>query len=244
MRNILARGGIEFLAVLLGITASLWIDKNQKQSDLEQERISVYKIISNEISQIIEYTDVRLEFYEKQKEKIDYLFDNWETFNSNEIDDPYKFTYDIWTTGTYMYSPNFSTFEALKSNGQFNLVDKEIRKKFGDLFMLMSYIKKIENNENEAREKLLTYIARNHSEIQYQYSYSNPGTKDKFENFLIVLEKLFFSAIADITLILSSLDTVGFKIISLKSRLTFSNLLRFCISSSTLFSSEFSLDIS
>ncbi|SVB62263.1 uncharacterized protein METZ01_LOCUS215117 [marine metagenome] len=30
MKNILARGGIEFLAVLLGITASLWIDKNQK----------------------------------------------------------------------------------------------------------------------------------------------------------------------------------------------------------------------
>ena len=80
MKNILARGGIEFLAVLLGITASLWIDKNQKQSDLEQERISVYKIISNEISQIIEYTDVRLEFYEKQKEKIDYLFDNFFRF--------------------------------------------------------------------------------------------------------------------------------------------------------------------
>jgi len=192
MKNILARGGIEFLAVLLGITASLWIDKNQRQSDIEQERISVYEIISNEISQIINYTDERLEYYEKQSAKIDYLFDNWETFNSNEIDDPYKFTYDIWTTGTYMYSPNFSTFDALKSNGQFNLVDKEIRKKFGDLFMLMSYIKKIENNENEAREKLLTYIARNHSEIQYQYSYSNPGTKDKFENFLIVLEKTRF----------------------------------------------------
>ena len=27
-----------------------------------------------------------------------------------------------------MYNPNFSTFDALKSNGQFNLVDKEIRK--------------------------------------------------------------------------------------------------------------------
>ena len=35
----------------------------------------------------------------------------------------------------------------------------------------------------------MTYIARNHSELQYQYSYLNPGTKDKFENFLIVLEK-------------------------------------------------------
>ena len=29
MKNILARGGIEFLAVLLGITGSLWIDENQ-----------------------------------------------------------------------------------------------------------------------------------------------------------------------------------------------------------------------
>ncbi len=189
MKNILARGGIEFLAVLLGITVSLWIDKNQRQSDIEEERIMVHEIINNEITQIIDYTDERLLYYEEQNKKIDYLFDNWETFHISEIDDPFKFTYDIWTTGTYMYSPNFSTFDGLKSNGQFNLVDKDIRKKFGELFMLMSYIKKIEGNENEAREKLLTYIARNHAELQFQYSYSNPGTKDKFENFLIVLEK-------------------------------------------------------
>ena len=192
MKNILARGGIEFLAVLLGITASLWIDKNQRLTDTEQERIEVYQIISNEISQIINYTDEKLEYYKIQSEKIDFLFDNWETFNSREIEDPYQFTYDIWTTGTYMYSPNFSTFDALKSNGQFNLVDKEIRKIFGDLFMWMSYIKKIENNENEARERLLTYVARNHSELQYQYPFINPGTKDRFENFLIVLEKTRF----------------------------------------------------
>ena len=30
MKNMLARGGIEFLAVLLGITGSLWIDQNQE----------------------------------------------------------------------------------------------------------------------------------------------------------------------------------------------------------------------
>ena len=189
MKNILARGGIEFLAVLLGITGSLWIDKNQRQSDIEEERTMVHEIINNEITQIINYTEERLQYYEEQNKKIDYLFDNWETFHISKIDDPFKFTYDIWTTGTYMYSPNFSTFDGLKSNGQFNLVDKDIRKKFGELFMLMSYIKKIEGNENEAREKLLTYIARNHAELQFQYSYSNPGTKDKFENFLIVLEK-------------------------------------------------------
>ena len=61
MKKILTRGGVEFLAVLLGITASLWIDKNQKLSDIEEERNKVYQIISNEISQIIRYTDERLE---------------------------------------------------------------------------------------------------------------------------------------------------------------------------------------
>ena len=30
MKNILARGGIEFVAVLLGISGSLWIDNNKK----------------------------------------------------------------------------------------------------------------------------------------------------------------------------------------------------------------------
>ena len=44
MRNILARGGIEFLAVLLGITSSLWIDNNKKLADIESERIVVHQI--------------------------------------------------------------------------------------------------------------------------------------------------------------------------------------------------------
>jgi len=34
VKNILARGGIEFLAVLLGITLSLWVDENSKNKDI------------------------------------------------------------------------------------------------------------------------------------------------------------------------------------------------------------------
>ena len=33
MKNILARGGIEFIAVLLGLTGSLWIDANVKENE-------------------------------------------------------------------------------------------------------------------------------------------------------------------------------------------------------------------
>ena len=37
MKNILARGGIEFLAVLLGISGSLYIDDLQKQNDMKNQ---------------------------------------------------------------------------------------------------------------------------------------------------------------------------------------------------------------
>ena len=35
MKNILARGGIEFLAVLLGISASLWIENSRSERELQ-----------------------------------------------------------------------------------------------------------------------------------------------------------------------------------------------------------------
>ena len=38
MKNLLARGGIEFLAVLLGISGSLWIENNKQEAELELER--------------------------------------------------------------------------------------------------------------------------------------------------------------------------------------------------------------
>ena len=55
MKNILARGGIEFLAVLLGITASLWIDKNQNQNENESERIKILTSLQMEIDEINNY---------------------------------------------------------------------------------------------------------------------------------------------------------------------------------------------
>ena len=77
MKNILARGGIEFLAVLLGITSSLWIDNNKKLADIESERIVVHQILSDEIESIIDYTSERIEYYNKQDSTIDYLYNNF-----------------------------------------------------------------------------------------------------------------------------------------------------------------------
>ncbi|SVC63230.1 uncharacterized protein METZ01_LOCUS316084 [marine metagenome] len=189
MKNILARGGVEFLAVLLGITASLWIDKNQKESEIELDRINVHQIIEKEISEIIQFTDKRLDYYNKQNDNIVFLFENYETFNTDKIEDAGQLIYDIFTTGTYMYNPNFSTFGALKNDGRFNLIDNELRKKLSELTMLMDYIKKIESNENKARGVLLNYISTNHPEIHHKYPHSGwLQSEGKAENFLRILE--------------------------------------------------------
>tara|TARA_B100001013_G_scaffold101684_1_gene57625 strand:- start:1007 stop:1141 length:135 start_codon:yes stop_codon:yes gene_type:complete len=38
MKNILARGGIEFLAVFLGIALSLWVDGINKKKSLKNKK--------------------------------------------------------------------------------------------------------------------------------------------------------------------------------------------------------------
>ena len=45
MKNILARGGIEFLAVLFGITISLWVEDSRQNSDMQKKIIDDYKNI-------------------------------------------------------------------------------------------------------------------------------------------------------------------------------------------------------
>ena len=189
MKNILARGGVEFLAVLLGITASLWIDKNQKASEIELDRINVHQIIEKEISEIIQFTDKRLDYYNNQNANIIFLFENYNTFNTDEIEDADQLIYDIFTTGTYMYNPNFSIFDALKNDGRYNLIDGEIRKKLNEYNMLMDYIKKIESNENKARGVLLNYISINHPDVHYKYPHSRSLQSDGTSiNFLKILE--------------------------------------------------------
>jgi hypothetical protein len=45
MKNILARGGIEFLAVFLGIALSLWVDDYQEEKDIKIRLMDDYKKI-------------------------------------------------------------------------------------------------------------------------------------------------------------------------------------------------------
>ncbi len=119
MKNILARGGIEFIAVLLGISISLWIEKNNQASELNDKVEEVHNIVFAEVSELIKYTDSRLERYDMQDSDIDFLFDNWDSFNINNAEKPSQFSISIFST-TYMeFRPNLSTLQTLKKRWSF-----------------------------------------------------------------------------------------------------------------------------
>ena len=68
MRNILAKGGVEFLAVFLGIALSLWVDDYRQEKELNNRIIDDYRNIYSEVlSNIIIIEDV----ITKNKDMID-----------------------------------------------------------------------------------------------------------------------------------------------------------------------------
>jgi len=56
MKNILARGGIEFLAVFIGIILSLYVDENRDDRIIQNKNIKNLRSLGKEIDQLISRT--------------------------------------------------------------------------------------------------------------------------------------------------------------------------------------------
>ena len=133
MKNILARGGIEFLAVLLGITGSLYIDNNNKVRELDEQRAEVYSLLKKQIEDLREYSDERLNLYNSQVNLMEDLVSNWDTFKPSSIDNKDRYVEDIWFSIKNSFKPDLSTYETLLNSGEINIIDFETIKLFGKL---------------------------------------------------------------------------------------------------------------
>ncbi len=78
MKNILARGGIEFLAVLLGISGSLWIDENQEIRQKKEYERTLLKSIYSDINQTENFLVSRDRAFQADSIWMDYFAYNWE----------------------------------------------------------------------------------------------------------------------------------------------------------------------
>ena len=173
MKNILTRGGVEFLAVLLGISASLWIDNNNKEKDLGLQREETYQLLENQTDSLLSYTNNMLDYYEMQGNRFGIIIDQWESIQFDTIKNQRAYVRDIWAAFSNAFYPDFSTYETLVNSGQINFVDFETINSFGRLFKSMDIINSSQNKESEWRDFLDKYFNNKYAKYAVKYNPSS-----------------------------------------------------------------------
>ena len=140
MKNMLARGGIEFLAVLLGITGSLWIDQNQEIRRAKEYQITILESIYNDIVQTEKFfKESRDLAFRADSIWMDYLSNNWDDMNVDSVAELIsEEKYSVFHTLFFdfrEFHPPLSSIEMIMQDGSLKEIKNlEIRKKINKLF--------------------------------------------------------------------------------------------------------------
>ncbi len=170
MKNILARGGIEFLAVLLGITASLWIDKNQNENQNENERIKMLTSLQMEMNEIKNYCDERKRTWKKDINLVDeFLYPSNGIFS---VDSILKMTTSKSRIERFMiiyrvFDPPMNRYYSIINSGDLNYVKsdkvKELLSRLHNTSF--SYVETSVEYEKQLKQSFLSFLAINHSDV-------------------------------------------------------------------------------
>ena len=140
MKNILARGGIEFLAVLLGISGSLWIDENQENRKQKEYQDTILKSIYNDIIQTENFfKESRDPAFRADSIWMDYFAYNWENMNVDSvaiaISKEEKMVFHALFFDFREFHPPLSSIEMIMQDGSLKDINNiEIRKTINKLF--------------------------------------------------------------------------------------------------------------
>ena len=170
MKNILARGGIEFLAVLLGITASLWIDKNQNENENENERIKMLSSLQMEINEIKNYCDERKRTWKKDISLLnEFLYPSNGIFS---VDSILKMTTSKSRIERFMiiyrvFDPPMNRYYSIINSGDLKYVKsdkvKELLSRLHNTSF--SYVETSVEYEKQLKQSFLSFLAINHSDV-------------------------------------------------------------------------------
>ena len=225
MKNLFARGGIEFLAVLLGISGSLWIENN-RESNLENEQIY------NTLYSLKEELVTLQEYSERYKGKIirdynicDNILVNWGNIDIDSlVNQKFEGRNLVLTIKAYRaFHPPISIFNSLKSDGSIGLIkNPNIKMKINNVYEVsFSHIQEGVDNERILYQKLNEYIILN-----YQYLLINDDSneykealreflndeialayiieKNSMRNFLSRLISRYISRVNDLSILIDS----------------------------------------
>ncbi len=144
MKNILAKGGVEFLAVFLGIALSLWVDEYQKNK--ESKKLS--NQILNRLYKNLE-ADSTDGLWNKKAHDLainssDYIL-NW-CRTDNELNDSVEIHLSRLAIATTLVNIE-EEYNALKSSGRMELFeDEELVAALHDYYSWVNYIKIMQTN--------------------------------------------------------------------------------------------------
>ena len=125
MKNVLGRGGVEFLAVFIGIILSLYVDDNRDRRIMQDKNIKNLRSLGNELDQRISYIDKKISQYERDINIGEYVIDNWKKIDLDRIDSLTKNGRGIILTLKAYRAINLPTsvYNSLNSDGSIGLLE-------------------------------------------------------------------------------------------------------------------------
>ena len=135
MKNILARGGIEFLAVLLGITLSLYIDQQIEESAIVKTEKSLLSDLQVSLNQDIDYAQKVLKdmrgSIDAQEILINYECNEVENLTPKEL----GILFGTVIRGSTSLFPRYGVYRSLVSNSEMKYIEnQELKDKLIDLY--------------------------------------------------------------------------------------------------------------
>ena len=170
MKNILAKGVIEFLAVLLGITVSFWLNQLSIDNQNEKERIKVLTSLQMEINEIKNYCDERKRTWKKDINLLnEFLYPSNGIFS---VDSILKMTTSKSRIERFMiiyrvFDPPMNRYYSIINSGDLKYVKsdkvKEILSRLHNTSF--SYVETSVEYEKQLKQSFLSFLAINHSDV-------------------------------------------------------------------------------
>ena len=159
MKNILARGGIEFLAVFLGIALSLWVDEYQKSKDAKNLNDQILRRLYDNLKADSIDAEWNYRAHELAYESGNLIFQWCE--NGQPQNDSINIYLSRLAIATILVN-NEEEYNALKSSGRMELLKNgEIVSALHDYYTWISYVKETEKHViNMSVNQLLPFMSK------------------------------------------------------------------------------------
>tara|TARA_B110001454_G_C12589072_1_gene379381 strand:- start:145 stop:816 length:672 start_codon:yes stop_codon:yes gene_type:complete len=169
MKKILTRGGVELIAVVLGITLSLWVDDKRELSIIEKNNVKTLKSIKNEVRLRIDYIERKINQYQRDIEVGEYVIKNWNNIDFDSIASKTKNDRSIVLTLKAYRAINLpvSIYNSLNSDGRIAKLDQDsIKTILNDLYEVMpAHIVDGVENERVLYHSFNEFIINNYPRI-------------------------------------------------------------------------------